>query len=181
MKKAFYLLAELSDRDFDWLITAGRKQHVSAGTVLIQEGEAIAALYIVLEGVLAVQAEALGGEEVARLSSGEIVGEISLVDARPPSATVRAATDTLLWAIPRTQLTTKLLQDVSFAAHFYHAIAAFLSDRLRGTVSRLGYSKDYPANLEPDASSDLNPGVLDNIELAKVRLDWLLNRLKDIP
>jgi CRP/FNR family cyclic AMP-dependent transcriptional regulator len=176
MKKALYLLAEFSDRDFDWFLSAGRKKEVSTGSVLIHEGEPTDALYIVLQGTLSVCVEAIDGKEIARLSDGEVVGEMSFVDARPPSATVKAAEKSLVWSIPRSKLSFKLLQDVEFASHFYHAIAAFLSDRLRETVSRLGYSKD--PSLE---KSDINPQVAGNLELAEVRLNWLLKRLKETP
>jgi CRP-like cAMP-binding protein len=177
MKKALYMLAEFSDRDFEWLLVAGRKKAISAGAALIREGEATDALYIVLEGSLAVSVDALGGDEIAKLRQGEVVGEMSFVDSRPPSATVRASEDSVVWSIPRSQLTAKLLQDVGFASHFYHAIAVFLSDRLRETVSRLGYHKDYDS--DKDFDWDLNPQVAGNLELAKARLDWLLKRLKE--
>ncbi len=180
MKRALYLLAELSDRDFDWLIRTGKQKEIPAGTVVIQEGEPIDALYIVLEGKLSVSAEAVEGEEIAVLSSGEIVGEMSFVDARPPSATVKAIEPTVLWAIPRNQLRAKLLQDNAFAAHFYQAIAAFLSDRLRGTVSRLGYSRYRQLNEDVTSEFNLNPEISASLEVAKLRLHWLLQRLKNL-
>lgn len=177
MKKALYMLAEFSDRDFDWLLSAGRKKSIQSGTPLIRQGEPTDALYIVLEGTLTVSAEALGGEEIARLGNGEVVGEMSFVDSRLPSATVKALEDSLVWAIPRSQLSTKLIQDVEFASHFYHAIAVFLSDRLRDTVSRLGYVKD--SQMSSAQESEISPQVARNLELAQARLSWLLNRLKD--
>jgi CRP/FNR family transcriptional regulator, cyclic AMP receptor protein len=176
MQKALYILAELSDRDFNWLLTEGKRKEIPNGTVLIHEGEPISALYIVLDGMLAVSVEALGGKEIARLSSGEIVGEMSFVDARPPSATVKAVEDSVVWAIPRAQLAAKLSQDTAFASHFYHAIAIFLSDRLRGTVSRLGDSKAF---VSQDSTDSGNPEVLQSLELAKTKLNWLLNTLRD--
>lgn len=177
MQKALYILAELSDRDFNWLVSEGKRKEISTGTVLIHEGEPINALYIVLEGVLAVSVEALGGKEIARLTSGELVGEMSFIDARPPSATVKAAEDSIVWAIPRAQLAAKLSQDTAFASHFYHAIAIFLSDRLRGTVSRLGDSKTTAQNTTAESS---NPELLRSLDLAKTKLDWLLNTLRDV-
>jgi CRP/FNR family cyclic AMP-dependent transcriptional regulator len=176
MKKALYLLAQFSDRDFEWLLREGKRVAVPAGTVLIREGEPTDALYIVSDGMLAVYIGAFGGETIAELGSGEVIGEMSFVDSRPPSATVKAVTDSSVWAIPRLKLTAKLMQDVEFASHFYHAVAVFLSDRLRDTVSRLGYSKS--STLEEE---NLNPQVINNLELAKARLDWLLNRLKEAP
>ncbi len=167
----------MSDRDFDWLLQVGKSKRVSAGTVLITEGQPTDALYIVLEGDLGVSVEALGDEEVARLGSGEVVGEMSFVDARPPSATVKAVEDAVVWSIPRSQLSTKLSQDVAFSSHFYQSIAAFLSDRLRSTVNRFGYNKEQIAD-GSEFDDEPNPQMSSNLELAQVRLNWLLDRMK---
>jgi hypothetical protein len=42
-------------------------------------------------------------------------------------------------------------------------------------VGRLGYSKDQLALSE----TDLNAQTMGNLELAKVRLNWLLRRMKE--
>jgi CRP/FNR family transcriptional regulator, cyclic AMP receptor protein len=174
MKKALYMLAGFSDRDFDWLLATGRKNRVAAGQALIREGEPTDALHILLEGSLLVFA-GTNGEEIAQLRGGEVIGEMSFIDSRPPSATVQALEDSLVWSIPRSLLIAKLSQDVEFSAHFYQSVAAFLCDRMRETVGRLGYTKDQPTLAE----SDLNPQTMGNLELAKVRLNWLLRRMKD--
>lgn len=181
MRKALYMLAQFSDRDFDWLLTAGKQLSIAPGSVLIREGEPTDALYIVLDGAFAVCIEAMNSQVIAQLGSGEVVGEMSFVDARPPSATVKAIQPSLVWAISRSKLTTKLMHDVEFSAHFYHAMAVFLSDRLRDTVSRLGYGNTEADSERPDMPDDLNPQMMENLELAQVRLDWLLDRLKDTP
>jgi CRP/FNR family transcriptional regulator, cyclic AMP receptor protein len=174
MKKALYMLAGFSDRDFDWLLTTGRKNRILAGQALIREGEPTDALHILLEGSLSVFAGA-NREEIAQIRGGEVIGEMSFIDSRPPSATVQALEDSLVWSIPRSLLIAKLSQDVEFSAHFYQSVAAFLCDRMRETVGRLGYTKDQPTLAE----SDLNPQTMGNLELAKVRLNWLLRRMKD--
>lgn len=173
MKKSLYILAQFSDRDFDWLMTAGKRRNVPAETVLIREGEATDAFYIVLDGTLSVCLDHANSEEIAQLSAGEVIGEMSFIDARPPSATVKALQDSSVWVIPRTRLAAKLLQDVEFACHFYHAMAVFLSDRLRDTVSRFGFDPTNPLSEE-----NVNPQMIDNLDLAKARLTWLLNRLR---
>lgn len=175
MKKALYLLAAISDRDFEWLLQAGKRQGVPKGSVLISEGQPIDALYVVLSGRFVVSVAAPEGDRpIAVLSSGEVLGEISFIDSRPPTATVRAVENAVVWSIPRMQLTAKLSQDVAFSSNFYRALAAFLSDRLRTTVSRLGYGGDSP-NVPDDESPDHhNPQVFDNLELAKARLEWLV-------
>jgi CRP/FNR family transcriptional regulator, cyclic AMP receptor protein len=178
MKKALYILAELSDRDFEWLIQTGRRRRLYANEVLIREGEPSEALYVILTGTLGVFSSALEGEKVAALESGEVVGEISFIDSRLPSATVKALDDATLWAIPRTQLNTKLSNDVSFASNFYRAMAILLCDRLRNTVTQLGHSKAQEFNQEPN-DDEPNPRVLESLDIAKIRLSWLLDRLRE--
>jgi CRP-like cAMP-binding protein len=171
MRKALYLLAAINDRDFEWLLKIGKRTPVAVGDALITEGKRIEALYIVLQGTFSVLTEATGDQEIARISTGEVLGEISFVDARPPSATVKAVEESLVWAIPRTLLVQKLSQDAIFASHFYQAIATFLSERLRTTVARLGQPT---LALEDEAvEADLNPQLLSKLDLAKVRLEWL--------
>jgi bacteriocin-type transport-associated protein len=177
MRKVLYILGELSDDDIEWMIAKGETQHLAAGTTLIHEGRPVDALYIVLDGAVTVLAQALGGKEIARLGVGELVGEMSLVDARPPSATVRTLEKAIAFVIPRHELVNKLAEDPGFAARFYKAIAIFLSDRLRGTVSRLGYSSGRPLADDVEYADELDPSVLDTVYLAGTRFDRMLKRL----
>jgi CRP/FNR family transcriptional regulator, cyclic AMP receptor protein len=178
MQKVLFILGELSDDDIDWLVDTASREEVAAGTVLIQEGQPIDALYIVLDGTLRVSIEELADKEIAELGRGEVVGEMSFVDARPPSATVKALQNSVLLSIPRQQLAIKLHQDVGFASRFYRALAIFLSDRLRGTVSRLGYGREAQFEGVMERGNEPNPNVLDNLTLAAARFDWLLRRLR---
>lgn len=177
MRKVLFILGELSDDDVEWMIANGKKQQVPAGTVLIHEGQAVNALYIILDGSVSVLAQALGGQEIARLGVGEMVGEMSFVDARPPSATVKALEKATVFVIPRGELSIKLEQDHPFAARFYRAIAVFLSDRLRGTVSRLGYGRGQRLTEDVEYADELDPSVLDTVYLAGTRFDRMLKRL----
>lgn len=177
MRKVLFILGELSDDDVEWMISKGSRQDVAAGTILIREGQPVNALYIILDGSVSVLAQALGGQEVARLGVGEMVGEMSLVDARPPSATVRASEKATLFVIPRPDLVVKLERDQGFAGRFYKAIAIFLSDRLRGTVSRLGYGQGQQLSDDVEYADELDPSVLDNVYLAGTRFDRMLKRL----
>jgi CRP/FNR family cyclic AMP-dependent transcriptional regulator len=178
MKKVFFLLGELDDDDIDWMVSTGRREEVVAGTILIQEGQPIDTLHILLDGTLSVSVSALEGKTIARLTSGAVVGEMSFADARPPSATVQAVENSLVLSIPRDLLVEKLQKDEGFASRFYRAIAIFLSTRLRGTVRYLGYAKGSLLN-EDNNSDDLSPEIIDNVPLAQARFDWLLRRLKN--
>jgi CRP/FNR family transcriptional regulator, cyclic AMP receptor protein len=172
MRKVLYILGQLSDADMDWISSVAVKRYLSPGEVLIRQGEPVDAVYIVLEGILSVRTEASSTSEIARLGSGEIVGEMSFVDARPPLATVVALERSLILSIPRTRLTAKLEQDPLFTAHFYRALAIFLSYRLRDTVSMLGYGSQRQASPESDA--ELDESLLDTVHLAGSRFERLL-------
>jgi bacteriocin-type transport-associated protein len=177
MRKVLFILSELADGDIDWMIGAGTKTAVPPGTVLIAEGRAIEVLYIVLDGRLSVSLAALGGKEIARLQSGEILGELSYLDSRPPSASVTAVEQSTLLSIPRARLTEKLEADTAFAARFYRALGVFLASRLRQSQQRLGYDSDRILDEEIEHEDELDPEVLENVALAGARFDWMLKRL----
>ncbi|MDF0555767.1 cyclic nucleotide-binding domain-containing protein [Kamptonema sp. UHCC 0994] len=178
MSKVLAILGELSDRDIDWMLVNGTRNQISAGTVLICEGKTIDALYIVLDGSLSVSVAALGNREIGKISSGEVLGEMSFVDGRLPSASVRATEECLILSIPREKLTEKLEQDVLFSLRFYRAITKFLSTRLRGTVNRFSQDPDYLL-FQDSTTEEPNQPALENSNLAKSRYDWLMQRLSD--
>ncbi|PZV07133.1 MAG: cyclic nucleotide-binding protein [Leptolyngbya sp.] len=181
MKTVLFLLGELDDDDIDWMLATGTRETMPTGTVLINEGVPINNLFILLEGTLSVTTAATQGREIANLLSGDIVGEMSFVDTRPPSATVSAKGEALVLCVPREQLAERLKFDTGFAARFYRALAICLSNRMRLTVSQLQNRDKSPSgNLNHELPvSELAKDALESVELAKTRLDWLLRRLKD--
>jgi len=177
MRKALYLLGQLSDADVEWMIGHGRRERLPPGTILIREGQPVNAVYIVLQGALEVSGSGLSGSRPIRLGCGEVVGEMSFVDARPPSATVTAADNVTVLAIPRPALANRLERDPEFAARFYRSLAVLLSYRLRDTVKRLGYGKGQPLREDVEYEDELDAHVLDNLHLAGSRFDRVLQRL----
>lgn len=151
------LLKELSHSDFEWIFDVGHRQEIEAGTILIKQGQAIDCLHILLDGTLVASMsgdtqdplnrvftaieETEASLEVARLSSGEVVGGISLIKMCLPTTTVTAIEKSSIVSIPLLQLEHKLSQDVAFAARFYRAIAILLRDRLRNFIQTKDHSK----------------------------------------
>ncbi len=176
MRKVLFLLGQLSDSDVEWLIENGSRQDVPAGETLIERGGAIDMVFILLHGTLEVSGIQLGDKPIL-LYSGEVVGEISLLDSRPPTTNVSAASDCIVLALPRDKLLAKLDGDVPFAARFYHAMAVFLAHRLRNTYQRLGYGKDQPIDEQEQYEDELSPEILDSVHLAGSRFDRVLQRL----
>lgn len=178
MKKVLFILGELADSDIEWLMKKGRRKTIRNGTVLVQEGENIESLYIVLDGTFSITVKALKNREVARIGTGEVLGEMSCIDSRPPSATVTAAGDAVVLEISRTELVRMLQADFPFAARFYRAMAVFLSDRLRGTMQRMGYGDSETLEADKEYEDELDLAVLDNVSLAGARFDTILQRLR---
>jgi CRP-like cAMP-binding protein len=175
MRKILYLMGTMSDSDVEWLAAHGQTRFVPRNTTVIQQGQAIEALSILLEGKLSVRRSDLN-RDVASLYPGEVLGEISFVDGRPPSASVVSVQDSHLLVVPREVLTTKLDRDDAFAARFYRGLAVFLADRLRTTTAHLGYGT---ANLEQEREGEaLDEGSFEEISLGARRFDEMLRRLR---
>ncbi len=179
MRKVLYILGRLADDDVDWLTVAGSRQRLGRGTVLVSEGAPSDQVFLVLDGELAVTSSRTGDRALARLGSGEVVGELSFLDSRPPVATVAVASEEAsVLAIPRGVLTEKLEEDAPFAARFYRALGSFLAARLRSTVLELGDARATGSARADDAEDELDPELLDALELAGARFDWMLGRLR---
>lgn len=176
MRKVLHLMGVLHDSDVDWMTANGSVQTLPPSHVLIHEGQHVDSIYVLLEGALSVRIAGAGRPvEVARLLTGEVVGEISMVDSRPPSADVVTLCDSQVLAIPKNRLYAKLEADNAFAAHFYKAIASFLADRMRKTTSQLGYGNSATDRLLPDEIDDT---MMDGVALGAARFDKMLRRLR---
>ena len=179
MRKALFILGDLSDSDIDWLAAAGAKREVAEGAVLVQEGKRLSEVYILLDGRLSVRLAGRRDEELNVLLPGEFIGELSFLDSRPPSATVVAATRATVAAIPRDQLSTKLEQDTAFAARFYRALGIFLAHRLRRLTVRSTPSREPDdENSGMDADDEIDPELLDSVNLAAKRFEWIQSRFR---
>ncbi len=178
------LLKELSSQDIDWLLATGYQEEIETGAVLIQQGQPLEALYILLDGTLtvtlsqteqnplgrafaALEGGTITGREIARLSPGEMVGEVPFVETYLPSTTVRALTRSLVLVVPRSQLVQKMQHDISFAAHLYRASAVLLANRLEQMIHHLGHSTVVLSQPQ------LREALIVFAELHDSDIDWL--------
>jgi CRP-like cAMP-binding protein len=163
LRKALYILGELDDADIGWLARNGRTRTLAAGEQLIAAGREVRELFFVTGGELAV--ETAGGIRLSTLTVGDVVGEMSFVEKRLPSASVTALDRVEVLAVPREALLAAFERDTGFAARFYHAMAIFLSDRLRS------------ATTEGSGDDELDETLLDTVHQAGDRFVRLLNLL----
>ncbi|MBD2482831.1 cyclic nucleotide-binding domain-containing protein [Planktothrix sp. FACHB-1365] len=177
-EKALFLLGGLSDDDLSWIINKAKIEKLPPGERLIYEGRPINALYFVLSGLLTVVIGSKEDRELAQITTGEVVGEVSFIDSRPPLATVKALETTQVLAISRFELNSKLHHDSKFAARFYHGLSLCLASRMRGTIRRLGYDDltEYEIDvLEPEEFSEQTKEFL---VLAQAKFNWLVQNLR---
>jgi CRP/FNR family cyclic AMP-dependent transcriptional regulator len=175
MRKVLYLMGVLEDTDIDWLAAHGTMRLVKEGAAVVEQGSPISSLYILLDGSLTVFKRAHPDRSIKELLAGEVIGEISFVDSRPPTTSVRANVDSYLLVVARDVLIRKLEKDLGFAARFYHALALFLADRLRFTIGSLGFGD---ADQDSDDASELDESLMDNISLGATRFDRFLRGLR---
>lgn len=143
MANRLYLVAGLSDADMIWLLSMGSLRRLRDGDRPIEAGKAVGDLFVVMQGTLAVTLP--DGSQIATLGEGEVFGEMSFIESRPPGATVRATGKAEVLAIPRRTILERFESEPKFAARFYRALAMFLSDRLRETTTTANAPRDEEA------------------------------------
>jgi CRP-like cAMP-binding protein len=180
MRRALYVLGQLSDQNIEWMITQGQRERVPPGTALIEEGGPSDVLYIVLDGALGIYIDVDGREtQIAQRGVGDILGDMSFIEDRPASATVKAVEESILYSIPKAELAARLEHDRDFAARFYRGIAISMSYRLRESMEQAAPGKEDMTDGEIDESEELDPTVLDSIYLAGLRFDRIVRRMME--
>ncbi|MCH8272306.1 MAG: cyclic nucleotide-binding domain-containing protein [Candidatus Marinimicrobia bacterium] len=104
------------------------------GDVIMTEGEEGGELFVVIEGKIQIEKHA-GEDSTIKIAQstkrGMMLGEMSLVDMKPRSATVRADSDLKMVSISRESLAGIFDKDPKVLATISLNIARALSDRLR--------------------------------------------------
>ncbi len=126
------ILNELSDQQLGRFAQFMEVQYVRQHEVLVRQGDAGEAMYLVLEGVVRVRT-IIGEKEntLAFLNAGDFFGEISLFDQGPRSADVLANQDSVLLKVS-TQSFQKLTEEFpELATPFLTAVCKTLVQRIR--------------------------------------------------
>jgi CRP/FNR family cyclic AMP-dependent transcriptional regulator len=152
------------------------KRRFRRGELIVEHGRKSNALFILLTGRARVLTADSRGREVilAVLESGDYVGEMSLIDNEPHSATVRAEVQTDMLVLGRTEFARCLPESSSLA----HAILRGLVQRLRNADRQIEslalldvYGRVARSLLdmaEDDGGSRIIRGKVSRQDLAKV-------------
>jgi len=125
------LFRSLKDSDLARLESCLVKCRYSAGEVVFHMGDEGGRLYIIERGRVRVAIPSPSGDEfiLAILSGGEILGELSLFDGKPRSATVQALEETEALCLHRKDLLDLIGNRSEVAVHLLEVLAR----RLRKT------------------------------------------------
>lgn len=99
------LFREFSRKDLELVAKAGAHMSVKAGTKIIEQGASGYDAYVVLSGQVRIQRN---GRSVAMAGAGTVIGELSLLDRGPRTATAVCETDCDLLVLSRNSFITVL-------------------------------------------------------------------------
>lgn len=127
---ALRLLEHCSRRDLTALARIGVDEAFPRGSVLTREGQTGGLAYVVLEGCAVARR---AGRRIGELGPGEVVGELSVIDGGPRTATVTAETEIRALAIDGAELRKVLARSPRLTA----ALLRTLAERIREADRRV--------------------------------------------
>ena len=132
------LFADLKDEDLEQICRQVEEIRLQPGQILFKEGTIGQHAYIIHEGQIEIYKEANGHYvQLAVRQSGEMIGEISLLESTPRNASGRALTNTHLYAISQEQFDNVLNTNSSAARTILNTVI----NRLRTLDQMLNHSE----------------------------------------
>lgn len=132
------VLAELSPEDRALLMDLAEPMAFRPGQVLIEQGQSLKMLLLIMKGVVGVRVSRSGiSIEVGLLHPGEIVGELSFVSWEPAAATVVALDEVVVLRLDMEWMEQIMAQHPGTGVRLYHSLALILAQRVRTTNATL--------------------------------------------
>jgi len=169
LRKVLLVFGEWNELDVAWLASTGERLDVEPGQTLIQEGEPVEQLFVVLDGEADVVVSIEGNPtSVGSSRRGEMLGEMSFLgEDSNATASVKATEAMLLLAISKERIRQQLEADLAFAERFYRSLAVLLSHRSRDQLISRGMAA------QATALEELDLFTLSNVSTAGRRFEWL--------
>jgi CRP/FNR family transcriptional regulator, cyclic AMP receptor protein len=119
--QAVPLFEGCSRKELQAIARAGDEVTMTAGTVVVEQGQLGREAFIVLDGRVSVKR---GGRKIVTLGSGTVVGELSLLDHGPRTATVVCDTDCTLYVIDQRHFRGVIEQSPNIAMKLLGTLAS---------------------------------------------------------
>jgi CRP/FNR family transcriptional regulator, cyclic AMP receptor protein len=118
------LFSSCSSKDLEKIAKAGDRITLEKGEILTKQGDPGKEAFIILSGKATVKRS---GKKVATISTGSVVGELSLLDHGPRTATVTCDTECQVLVISR----GNFLRVIDKVPALTHKLFAALATRIR--------------------------------------------------
>jgi CRP-like cAMP-binding protein len=127
------LFEKFADEELEALSGLVRERSFLQDELIINEGEIGHDLYILLKGQVSVTRTMARGEQtqVAIVSEGELFGEMSFLDRKPRTASVKSLKPCRLLVVSREQFEQLYQSNLLVYARFLRLIADTITERLR--------------------------------------------------
>jgi CRP/FNR family cyclic AMP-dependent transcriptional regulator len=119
--QAVPLFEGCSRRELQAIARAGDEVTMTAGTVVVEQGQLGREAFIVLDGRVSVKR---GGRKIITLGAGTVVGELSLLDHGPRTATVVCESDCTLYVIDQRHFRGVIEQSPAIAMKLLATLAS---------------------------------------------------------
>jgi hypothetical protein len=167
------IFAGLSVQSLKNLATYGTYASVPVGKEIIREGASQDRLYVVVSGRLAITARQ-GAQDVlvSEAQAGECLGEVSLLEPGPATATIRVVEAAVLWSLDITGLRLFIGDHSGGGGAFLMGMATCLSARLREANARICQHHMMPVETLPPgreraitaSNAPIQPGFFERIK-----------------
>ena len=125
----------MTPHQIDTLLSLAQEKRFIGGETIVRQFDQAKDILIIMSGE--VRVKGFQGEDLALLGPGSVLGEISLVDNSPRSATVISKGDTTVAVIPTSKMADYMEQDPSLKASVYENLSRLLCSRLRNANIQL--------------------------------------------
>lgn len=130
-------------------------QSLAQGDTLLEAGDTNRTMFMVLEGRFGVYLDPLCQECIAELQVGETIGELSVIDDRPASATVKALEASRVLAVNEDTFWLLVAASHAFAVN----LLMLLSRRMRATNLSVSKNIQLRRRFEQEAKIDTLTGL----------------------
>jgi CRP-like cAMP-binding protein len=133
------LFSDLDWKDIEALAGYVQCYELSAGTVVFREGDAGSYMCLLVTGEVEILKKDHEGKacRIVTITKGKTVGEMSIIDGEPRSATCAATQDSVLLLLTKDNYMRIMKDRPAVAVHILAKLAKQLSQRLRGTSGQL--------------------------------------------
>lgn len=137
-------------------LSESRRLCIGGGQVLLEPTQVNADIFVVISGELLVCLEPRIFKPLVRLGVGDCVGELSIIDAAPPSAFVVAAVETELLAISKPILWRMLELRPSMALNLLRVLSRRIRENNVVLLGSLVLQREYRNKAETDGLTGLH-------------------------